>query len=171
MFLGANFPFMCFVNLTHDAAKLIELFGDEAQKDVYLARMYGGDWTGTMCLTESIAGSDVGAIAARAIPAGDGSYRLKGQKIYITNGDNDIAENVIHLVLARIQGDPDGTEGLSVFIVPKRRLNDDGTIGSTNDVKCVGLWSKMGLHASPTTTPVMPTCSGRRGKAFASCFT
>jgi len=152
MFLGANFPFMCFVNLTHDAAKLIELFGDDAQKEVYLARMYGGEWTGTMCLTESSAGSDVGAIVARAIPAGDGSYRLKGQKIYITNGDHDVAENVVHLVLARIDGDPEGTEGLSVFIVPKRRLNVDGSIGDGNDVECVGLWSKMGLHASPTTT-------------------
>lgn len=152
MFLGANFPFMCFVNLTHDAAKLIELFGDAGQKAAYLARMYGGDWTGTMCLTESSAGSDVGAIAARAVPAGDGSYRLKGQKIYITNGDHDIAENIVHLVLARIEGDPQGTEGLSVFIVPKRRLNADGSAGVANDVECVGLWKKMGLHASPTTT-------------------
>lgn len=152
MFLAANFPFMCFVNLTHDAAKLIELFGDEAQQGAYLARMYGGDWTGTMCLTESSAGSDVGAISAKAIPAGDGSYRLKGQKIYITNGDHDVSENVVHLVLARIHGDPDGTEGLSVFIVPKHRLNADGSIGAPNDVKCVGLWKKMGLHASPTTS-------------------
>ena len=152
MFLGANFPFMCFVNLTHDAAKLIELFGDDAQKGAYLARMYGGEWTGTMCLTEANGGSDVGAVSTRAMRTADGSYRLKGQKIYITNGDHDIAENIVHLVLARIHGDPDGTEGLSIFIVPKRRLNDDGSAGVANDVTCVGLWEKMGLHASPTTS-------------------
>ena len=152
MFLGANFPFMCFVNLTHDAAKLIELFGDDGQKTDYLEKMYGGEWTGTMALTESGAGSDVGAIKTRAIPAEDGSYRLKGQKIYITNGEHDIADNIVHLVLARIDGDPDGTRGLSIFIVPKFRLNDDGTPGERNDVTCTGIEHKMGLHASPTTS-------------------
>jgi hypothetical protein len=152
MFLAANFPFMCFVNLTHDAAKLIELFGDDGKKANYLEKMYGGEWTGTMALTEPGAGSDVGAVKTRAIPAEDGSYRLKGQKIYITNGEHDIADNIIHLVLARIDGDPDGTRGLSIFIVPKFRVNADGTPGERNDVICTGIERKMGLHASPTTS-------------------
>jgi len=152
MFLAANFPFMCFVNLTHDAAKLIELFGDEGQRAHYLERMYGGDWTGTMALTEPGAGSDVGAIKTSTRPAEDGTYRMKGQKIYITNGEHDIAENIVHLVLARIEGDPDGTRGLSIFIVPKYRLNADGSPGPRNDVTCMGIEHKMGLHASPTTS-------------------
>ena len=152
MFLAANFPFMCFVNLTHDAAKLIELFGDDDQKARYMEKMYAGLWTGTMALTESNAGSDVGAIKTRAVPAGDGTYRLKGQKIYITNGEHDLADNIVHLVLARIDGDPAGTRGLSIFIVPKFRLNEDGSPGPRNDVSCIGIERKMGLHASPTTS-------------------
>ena len=152
MFLAANFPFMCFVNLTHDAAKLIELFGDDSQRATFLDKMCGGDWTGTMCLTEPGAGSDVGALKTRARLAEDGSYRLKGQKIYITNGEHDLADNIVHLVLARIEGDPEGTTGLSIFIVPKYRVSDDGTLGLRNDVTCMGIEHKMGLHASPTTT-------------------
>jgi alkylation response protein AidB-like acyl-CoA dehydrogenase len=152
MFLAANFPFMCFVNLTHDAAKLIELFGDDDQKTRFMEKMYAGEWTGTMALTESGAGSDVGAIKTRAQVSEDGAYRLKGQKIYITNGEHDIAENIVHLVLARIDGDPDGTSGLSIFIVPKYRLSADGSPGPRNDVNCLGIEHKMGLHASPTTT-------------------
>jgi len=152
MFMAANFPIMCFVNLTHDAAKLIELFGDDEQKARYMERMYAGEWTGTMALTESGAGSDVGAIKTSARLADDGSYRLKGQKIYITNGEHDVAENIVHLVLARIEGDPEGTKGLSIFIVPKHRVNPDGTPGPRNDVTCLGIEHKMGLHASPTTT-------------------
>ena len=150
-FLAACFPFMCFVNLTHDAAKLIELYGDEQQKDRYMSRMYGGEWTGTMCLSEPGVGSDVGALKTRASPAEDGSYRIKGKKIWITNGEHDIAGNIVHLVLARIDGDPQGTRGLSIFIVPKYRLDSDGSPGPRNDVNCMGIEHKMGLHASPTT--------------------
>lgn len=153
-FLAANFPFMCFVNLTHDAAKLIELFGSDEQKTRYMVPMYRGDWTGTMCLTEPGAGSDVGSLRTRARLAEDGTYRIKGQKIYITNGEHDLAGNIVHLVLARIEGDPDGTRGLSLFIVPKHRANADGSVGNRNDVQCTGIESKMGLHASPTTTLV-----------------
>lgn len=150
IFLAANFPFMCFVNLTHDAAKLIELFGDDEQKTRYMKKMYAGAWTGTMALTEPGAGSDVGAIKTRALRQEDGTYRLKGQKIYITNGEHDMAENIVHLVLARIEGDPDGTQGLSIFIVPKQRLDANGDPGPRNDVNCIGIEHKMGLHASPT---------------------
>ena len=152
MFFAANFPFMCYVNLTHDAAKLIELFGTDEQKKNYLDKMYGGQWTGTMCLTEPAAGSDVGAIETRAIPSEDGTYRISGQKIFITNGEHDIADNIIHMVLARIEGDPAGVKGLSIFIVPKYRLDSDGSPGAANDVRCLGIEHKMGLNASPTTT-------------------
>ncbi|MCC6774929.1 MAG: acyl-CoA dehydrogenase [Gemmatimonadaceae bacterium] len=154
LFLAANFPFMCFVNLTHDAAKLIELFGTNDQRARYMTPMYRGDWTGTMCLTEPGAGSDVGALRTRARLAEDGTYRINGQKIYITNGEHDLAENIVHLVLARIEGDPDGTRGLSLFIVPKHRVNPNGSVEARNDIQCAGIESKMGLHASPTTTLV-----------------
>jgi alkylation response protein AidB-like acyl-CoA dehydrogenase len=152
MFFAANFPFMCYVNLTHDAAKLIELFGTIDQKEMFLDKMYGGQWTGTMALTEPQAGSDVGAIQTLAKAKGDGTYLISGQKIFITNGEHDIAENIVHMVLARIEGDPLGTKGLSVFIVPKYRLNSDGSIAGPNDVRCIGVEHKMGLNASPTTT-------------------
>jgi hypothetical protein len=116
--------------------------------------MYRGDWTGTMCLTEPGAGSEVGALRTRARLADDGTYRIRGQKIYITNGEHDLAENIVHLVLARIEGDPDGTRGLSLFIVPRCRVDADGTVGPRNDVHCTGIEHKMGLHASPTATLV-----------------
>jgi len=152
MFFAANFPFMCYVNLTHDAAKLIELFGTEEQKRLYMEKMYSGKWTGTMALTEPGAGSDVGAIKLKAIRRSDGRYSIVGSKIFITNGEHDVSENIIHMVLARIEGDPPGTKGLSLFIVPKIRVNNDGSLGEPNDIVCVGIEDKMGLHASPTTT-------------------
>jgi alkylation response protein AidB-like acyl-CoA dehydrogenase len=152
MFFAANFPFMCYVNLTHDAAKLIELFGSDEQKKTYMAPMYAGKWIGTMALTEPSAGSDVGAIEVKATRNADGTYFISGQKIFITNGDNDVGENTVHMVLARIEGDPPGTKGLSIFIVPKFRVNADGSLGEYNDVRCIGLEHKMGLVASPTAT-------------------
>jgi len=152
MFFAANFPFMCYVNLTHDAAKLIELFGTDEQKDLYLDKMYGGEWTGTMALTEPSAGSDVGAIETKAKKADDGTYRISGQKIFITNGEHDISDNIVHMVLARMEGDPSGVKGLSVFIVPKFRVDVDGSSDKPNDVRCIGIEHKMGLKASPTTT-------------------
>ncbi|ABB32438.1 acyl-CoA dehydrogenase [Geobacter metallireducens GS-15] len=152
MFFAANFPFMCYVNLTHDAAKLIELFGSEQQKSQYLHKMYGGEWLGTMALTEPAAGSDVGNIEFKATRNTDGTYSLVGQKIFITNGDSDVCENTVHMVLARIEGDPAGTKGLSIFIVPKFKINSDGSLGEANDVKCIGIEHKMGIKASPTTT-------------------
>jgi alkylation response protein AidB-like acyl-CoA dehydrogenase len=152
MFFAANFPFMCFVNLTHDAAKLIELFGNDDQKRVFMQKMYDGQWTGTMALSEPGAGSDVGAIETRATKAEDGSYRISGQKIFITNGEHDISANIVHMVLARIEGQPLGTKGLSVFIVPKYRVTPDDSLGEANDVRCIGIEHKMGLNASPTTT-------------------
>ena len=152
IFFAAGFPFMCYANLTHDAAKLIEIFGTEEQKRLYLQKMYGGKWTGTMDLTEPGAGTDIGAIKTKARPLGDGTYSITGSKIYITGGEHDVAENIVHMVLARIQDDPPGTRGLSVFIVPKYRVNEDGSIAEPNDIACVGIEEKMGLHASPTTS-------------------
>jgi len=152
IFFAANFPFMCYGNLTHDAAKLIELFGTDEQKKLYMKKMYSGSWTGTMALTEPSAGSDVGAIEMKAARREDGTYNLSGQKIYITNGEHDIAGNIVHLVLARIEGDPKGTKGLSIFIVPKFRPNPDGSAGEFNDVRCIGIEHKMGIHGSPTTS-------------------
>lgn len=152
IFFAANFPFMCYPNLTHDAAKLIELFGTQEQKKRYMEKMYMGEWTGTMALTEPEAGSDIGNIEMKAERNEDGTYNLSGQKIFITNGDHDIADNIVHLVLARIEGDPKGTKGLSIFIVPKFRPSPDGSIGEFNDVRCIGIEHKMGIHGSPTTT-------------------
>jgi alkylation response protein AidB-like acyl-CoA dehydrogenase len=152
MFFGANFPFMCYSTVTHDAAKLIELYGTQQQRQQYMEKMYAGEWTGTMALTEPEAGSDVGSIITRAVPNPDGTYSISGQKIYTTNGDHDVAENIVHLVLARIEGDPPGTKGLSLFVVPKFRLDPDGKKGAFNDVRCVGIEDKMGLKSSPTTT-------------------
>ncbi|MBW1796977.1 MAG: acyl-CoA dehydrogenase [Deltaproteobacteria bacterium] len=147
-----NFPFMCYVNLTHDGAKLIELYGTDEQKRLYMEPMYGGQWTGTMALTEAGAGSDVGVGKCKAIRKPDGSYFIVGSKIFITNGEHDVAENIVHMVLARIEGDPPGTKGLSIFIVPKYRVNKDGSLGEHNDINCVGIEHKMGLNASPTTS-------------------
>ncbi len=152
MFFAANFPFMCYVNLTHDAAKLIELFGTDEQKKLFMRPMYDGKWIGTMALTEPDAGSDVGAAEVRATRNDDGTYNITGQKIFITNGDSDVGENVVHMVLARIEGDPPGTKGLSIFIVPKLTVQTDGSLGELNDVRCIGLEHKMGIVASPTAT-------------------
>jgi alkylation response protein AidB-like acyl-CoA dehydrogenase len=143
---------MCYGNLTHDAAKLIEIFGSDDQKLIFMEKMYGGQWTGTMCLTEPGAGSDVGAIQLKASRNSDGTYAVNGQKIFITNGDHDVAENIVHLVLGRIEGDPSGTKGLSLFIVPKFRPNPNGSPGAFNDVRCIGIEHKMGIKGSPTTT-------------------
>lgn len=152
MFFAANFPFMCYVNLTHDAAKLIEIFGTEEQKKLFMEKMFGGRWTGTMALTEPGAGSDVGAIQTKAFQRKDGTYLISGSKIFITNGEHDIAKNIVHMVLARIEGDAPGTKGLSIFIVPKYRVNGDGSLGEHNDIACTRIEEKIGLHASPTTT-------------------
>ena len=149
-FVGANTSFDLATMLTTECAHLIETFGSDELKNIYLEKMYTGQWTGTMCLTEPQAGTDVGAVKTKAIPNGDGTYRIEGSKIFITFGEHDLTENIVHAVLARIEGDPPGTKGLSLFVVPKYRPNPDGSIGEFNDVKCVGIEHKMGIHASPT---------------------
>jgi len=149
-FNGANFPFMLHNILIHGAGKLVERFGTNQQKHLYLKNMYTGTWGGSMLLTEPEAGSDVGALTTKAVKNNDGTYRLFGSKIFISSGDTDLVENIIHPVLARIEGAPAGTAGISLFLVPKYRVNDDGTLGAFNDIVCTGIEHKMGIHGSPT---------------------
>ena len=151
-FTAASLSFTTYPGLAHGAAALIKNFGTEELQNIYLEKMLSGQWGGSMCLTEPDAGSDVGALKTKAIPQDDGTYLIQGQKIFITSGDNDYYENIIHPVLARIEGDPPGTKGISIFIVPKYRVNDDGSMGEFNDVVCSGIEHKMGIHASATCT-------------------
>ena len=149
---AANMAFSLCPLLTQGAIDMLEHHGSEEQHEVYLRRMVSGEWTGTMNLTEPQAGSDVGALTAKAVPADDGSWRISGQKIFITYGDQDLTDNIIHLVLARVPDAPPGTKGISCFIVPKFLVNDDGSLGDRNAVRCIGIEHKMGIHASPTCT-------------------
>ncbi|NOX34888.1 MAG: acyl-CoA dehydrogenase [Deltaproteobacteria bacterium] len=146
---GACQAFNIAPNLTHGAAHLIETFGTKEQKSTYVPKMFDGKWAGTMCLTESDAGSNLSGIQTTACPDGE-QYKIKGFKIFISWGDHDLTDNIIHLVLARIEGAPKGSHGISLFIVPKMCVNPDGTLGEPNDVICTGIEEKMGLHASPT---------------------
>ena len=136
--------------LTTGAVKALLHAGTDEQKALYLEKMISGEWTGAMNLTESHAGSDLSVIRTKAEPVGDGRYKISGQKIFITYGDHDMGDNVIHLVLARLPDAPEGTAGISMFLVPKVHVNADGSLGERNDVKTVGLEEKMGLHGSPT---------------------
>jgi alkylation response protein AidB-like acyl-CoA dehydrogenase len=136
--------------LTTGAIELLQEWGTEEQKETYLRKLVTGEWTGTMNLTEPQAGSDVGLSTTKAVPADDGTYRITGTKIFISFGEHDLADNIIHLVLARLPDAPAGTKGISLFIVPKFLVNDDGSLGERNDVRCVSIEHKMGIHASPT---------------------
>jgi len=132
------------------AAHLIDVFGTEEQKRKYMDKMYAGEWGGDMVLTEPDAGSDVGALKTTAVKMPDGRYKIKGSKIFITAGENDLFENIVHPVLARIEGDPEGTKGISIFLVSKYHLNEDGSLGDKNDLVCTGIEHKMGLKGSAT---------------------
>ncbi len=136
--------------LTQGAINLLHAYGTAEQKALYLPPMATGTWTGTMNLTEPQAGSDLGAVATRAVPQPDGSYRLFGTKIFITYGEHDLTDNIVHLVLARTPQAPPGTRGISCFLVPKHLVGDDGSLGVRNDVNCVSIEHKLGIHASPT---------------------
>ena len=150
MWDGANMAFGLCPMLSQTAAEAIFLTGSDEQKARYLPSMVAGKWTGTMNLTEPQAGSDLAAVRTRAVPSEEGHYLLSGQKIYITYGEHDLAENIIHLVLARTPDAPEGVKGISLFIVPKFILNADGEPGERNDVRCVSLEHKLGIHGSPT---------------------
>jgi alkylation response protein AidB-like acyl-CoA dehydrogenase len=150
MVQAANLSFSLCPLLTQGAIDAIMAHGTDEQKAMYLPKMVSGEWTGSMNLTEPQAGSDVGALKSRAVPVGDGTYRISGSKIFITYGEHDMAENIIHLVLARLPDAPPGTKGISLFIVPKVLVNKDGSLGKRNDLRVVSLEHKLGIHASPT---------------------
>jgi alkylation response protein AidB-like acyl-CoA dehydrogenase len=146
---SAHNSFVMYTDLTKGAANLIYTFGTDAQKQQFLPKMLSGEWLGTMCLTETQAGSALSDVATTATPQADGTYKIKGQKIFISAGDQDITDNIIHLVLARIDGAPKGTKGISLFIVPKNRITENETQNTINDVTSIGIYHKMGQKATP----------------------
>ena len=150
MVTSADMAFSLCPMLTYAAVELLILHGTPEQQAAWLPRLVSGEWAGTMLLTEAQAGSDVGALTTRAVPAGDGTYRLTGTKIFASWGEQDLTGNIVHAALARTPGSPPGTRGISLFLVPKFLLNSDGTLGPRNDVACVSIEEKVGIHASPT---------------------
>src|SRR6476469_8013556 len=149
MWNSANMAFCLCPMLTSGVLEALKLIGTAEQKALYLPKLTAGTWAGTMNLTEPQAGSDLSAVRTRAVPEGD-HYRLHGTKIFITWGEHDMAENIVHLVLARTPDAPEGVKGISLFIVPKFLVNADGSLGERNDVKCVSIEHKLGINASPT---------------------
>jgi alkylation response protein AidB-like acyl-CoA dehydrogenase len=175
--IGANSAFMLYYGMTHGAAKLVEAFGTEDQKKRYMKKMFAGTWGGTMLLTEPEAGSDVGALTTTATRNEDGTYSIQGSKIFISAGEHDLCENIIHPVLARIEGAPAGTKGISLFLVPKYHVNDDGSLGEFNNVVCTGLEHKMGIHGNATASlslgekgPCIGTLLGEENKGMPAMF-
>ena len=150
MVSAANMAFGLCPMLTSGAVEAIHAHGDERQKALYLPKMISGEWTGAMNLTEPQAGSDLSALTTRAEPDGEGGYRLTGQKIFITWGDHDLTDNVVHLVLARLPDAPEGSRGVSLFLTTKRHVDANGALGDPNDLRCGGIEHKLGIHASPT---------------------
>ena len=150
MWKAANHAFSLCPMLTQGAIEALMIAGTDAQKAAYLPNLVSGEWTGTMNLTEPSAGSDLAAVRSRAEPVGDGTFRIFGQKIFITYGEHDMTDNIVHLVLARTPNAPEGVKGISLFVVPKFMLNADGTLGERNDVFCVSIEHKLGIHGSPT---------------------
>jgi alkylation response protein AidB-like acyl-CoA dehydrogenase len=150
MWKAANHAFSLCPMLTQGAIEALMIAGTDAQKLAYLPNLVSGEWTGTMNLTEPSAGSDLAAVRSRAEPVGDGTFRIFGQKIFITYGEHDMTDNIVHLVLARTPNAPEGVKGISLFVVPKFMLNADGSLGERNDVFCVSIEHKLGIHGSPT---------------------
>ena len=175
---GANYGLMVTATLGHGTAKVIELYGTPEQKELFLEKVNSGKWAGTIMMTEPEAGSEVSAIATSAVKNPDGTYSLTGNKIFTSFGDHELTENIIHPVLARIEGAPEGTRGISLFLVPKIWVNEDGSLGEPNDIVCSGLEEKMGLHGSPTcsmTLGVKGNCRGlllgQENKGLQALFT
>ena len=150
MLNSANQAWTMYPGLSHGAYEALHAHGTEAQKQTYLAKLTSGEWTATMCLTESHCGTDLGLLRSKAEPQADGSYKLSGQKIFISAGDHDMVSNIVHLVLARLPDAPAGSKGISLFIAPKFLVNADGSLGAHNGISCGALEHKMGIHASPT---------------------
>jgi len=147
---GANAAFSLYPGLSNGAYEALKAHGTPAQKETYMTHLSLGDWSGTMCLTEPGAGSDLGQVRTKAVPIDDGSYLIEGTKIFITAGEHDLTDNIIHLVLARLPDAPAGIRGISMFVVPKFLINDDGSLGERNPVVCASLEEKMGIHGSST---------------------
>ncbi|MEO1252260.1 MAG: acyl-CoA dehydrogenase C-terminal domain-containing protein, partial [Pseudomonadota bacterium] len=150
MVSAANMAFGMYPGLARGAADAIYAHGSKEQKQTYLPKMISGEWGGTMNLTEPHCGTDLGLLKTKAVPTGDGAYKISGQKIWISAGEHDLTDNIIHLVLARIEGAPEGVKGISLFVVPKFFVNEDGSLGERNNVSCGGLEEKMGIHANAT---------------------
>ncbi len=146
----ANLAFGLAPGLSAGAISAINFHGNQEQKDKFLPKLVSGEWTGTMNLSESQSGSDLGKITTKAEPQEDGSYKITGTKVWITFGEHNMTENIIHLVLAKVPGSPEGTKGISMFIVPKYMVDDDGSVGDSNNVNCISIEEKLGIHASPT---------------------
>ncbi|MDC0074096.1 acyl-CoA dehydrogenase family protein [Alphaproteobacteria bacterium] len=162
-FTSANMSFSLCPLLTTGAIEAMSEHASQDLKSLYLPKMLSGEWTGTMNLTEPHAGSDVGALSSKAVSQADGSYLIKGTKIYITYGDHDLSENIIHLVLARTPDSPSGTKGISLFLVPKFLVNEDGSLGEQNDLRCLSLEHKLGIKASPTAVMSFGENNGAKG--------
>ncbi|HET8725132.1 MAG TPA: acyl-CoA dehydrogenase [Anaeromyxobacteraceae bacterium] len=163
LWMGANIAFSLCPMLTHGAIEALELCGSDEQKHTYLPRLVSGEWPGTMLLTEPQAGSDLAAVRTKATPRGDGTYALEGQKIFITYGEHDLSPNILHLTLARTPTAPPGVKGISLFLVPKFLVGADGSLGARNDVRCVSLEHKLGIHGSPTAVLALGDAGGATG--------
>lgn len=174
MMNSANQAWTMYPGLSHGAYDALHAHGTEAQKKLYLPKLTSGEWTGTMCLTESHCGTDLGLLRTKAEPQVDGSYKLTGNKIFISAGEHDMAENILHLVLARLPDAPQGSKGISLFAVPKFNVADDGSIGARNGIYCGGLEHKMGIHGNATAQMVLQdavgTLVGAPNKGLAAMF-
>ena len=146
----ANWSWVMYPGLSHGAVNTVEAHGVREQKEKYLTKLVSGEWTGTMCLTESQCGSDLGLLRTKAEPQADGSYAVTGTKIFISAGEHDMTDNIVHIVLARLPDAPAGTKGISLFIVPKFNVNEDGSVGERNAVHCASIEEKMGIHGNAT---------------------
>jgi len=174
MLNSSNQAWTMYPGLSHGAYEALHAHGSDAQKALYLPKLTSGQWTGTMCLTEPHCGTDLGLLRTKAEPQADGTYKITGAKIFISAGEHDMAENIVHLVLARLPDAPAGSKGISLFVVPKFNVNADGTLGSRNAIHCAGLEHKMGIHANATAQIVLEgavgTLVGQPNKGLAAMF-
>jgi alkylation response protein AidB-like acyl-CoA dehydrogenase len=174
MMNSANQAWTMYPGLSHGAYEALHAHGSDEQKRIYLHKLTSGEWTGTMCLTESHCGTDLGMLRSKAEPVGDGTYRITGNKIFISAGEHDLAANIIHLVLARLPDAPAGSKGISLFVVPKFNVNADGSLGSRNPIFCGGLEHKMGIHGNATAQlnldGALGTLVGQPNKGLAAMF-